>query len=247
MNLFKDKVVFITGSSRGLGKAMALEFAAQGATLLLHASKKSKEATNTLREIQKFSPSSTLHYANFLKRSDIGIMCQKIQKDFNRIDILINNAGAIVRKTFNDQTESEWDEVIQVNVYGTFYVTKLLLPIVTKGGGGRILNTSSICGLIGEYGLTSYCASKAAIIGLTKSLSKELAKYDITVNAICPAFTDAGMATSVSEKITELNLQAIPLKRVGKKEEVAKLALFLCSADAGYITGQAININGGLT
>lgn len=246
MKRFAGKIAMVTGSSRGLGKAMALEFASGGATLILHATKKSSEATKTLREIRAISPKSKLYYADFTSHDTIVEMTRLVQVDFTHVDILINNVGVIKRKTLLKMTDDEWDEVTRVNIYGTYYITKLLLPNIIKSGNGRIVNMSSICGLIGEYGLTGYCASKAAIIGFTKALSKEVAKYNITVNAICPGFTDTGMANEIGRNFLDQSIRSIPLQRTGKGEEVAKLTAFLCSEDAGYITGQAISINGGL-
>lgn len=246
MKRFAGKIAMVTGSSRGLGKAMALEFASGGATLILHATKKSSEATKMLRGVQAISPKSKLYYADFMNHDEIVKMTRLVQVDFNHINILINNAGVIIRKTFLKMTDNDWDMVTRVNTYGTYFITKLLLPNIIKSGYGRIVNMSSICGLLGEYGLTSYCASKAAIIGFTKALSKEVAKYNITVNAICPGFTDTGMANEIERNFLDQSIHSIPIQRTGKKEEVAKLAAFLCSEDAAYITGQAISINGGL-
>ncbi len=246
MKRFEGKIALVTGSSRGLGKAIAFELASSGATLILHATKKSSVAISTFHEIRKISPKSKLYYANFMHPKKIVDMARSVQKDFTHIDMLINNAGVIKRSTFLNLTDKDWETVMKVNIYGMYHITKQLLPAIIQRGKGRIINMSSICGLVGEYGLTSYCASKAAIIGFTKSLSKEVAKYAITVNAICPGFTDEGMSNTMSNKILEQSIQSIPLRRIGTKEEVAKLVAFLCSEDAGYITGQAININGGL-
>lgn len=246
MKRFDGKIAMVTGSSRGLGKAIAVELASSGAILLLHATKKSTEATRTFQKIKAISPKSKLYYADFISHDEIVAMIRLVQKDFTHVDMLINNAGVIKRNTFLKMTDDEWDIVTKVNIYGTYYVTKLLLPSILKSATGRIINMSSICGLIGEYGLTSYCTTKAAIIGFTKALAKEVAKYNVTVNAICPGFTDAGMANDIERKFLEQSIHSIPLQRVGKKEEVAKLAIYLCSEDAGYITGQAISINGGL-
>lgn len=246
MKRFDGKIVMVTGSSRGLGKAIALEFASSGATLLLHATRKSAAATSSFQKIKAISPKSKLYHADFMNHDEIVEMARLIQKDFTHIDMLINNAGVIKRKTFLKMTDDDWDAVTTVNINGTYYVTKLLLPGILKCGNGRIINMSSICGLIGEYGLTGYCTSKAAIIGFTKALAKELAKYNITVNAICPGFTDAGMSNEIEREFLDQSIHSIPLQRVGKKEEVAKLVTFLCSEDAGYITGQAISINGGI-
>lgn len=246
MKHFEGKIALVTGSSRGLGKAIAFKLASAGATLILHASKETPRAIRTFQEIRTISPKSKAYYADFLKRTEIVEMADRIRKDFPRLDILINNAGIEKSGAFLNATDEEWDTVMKVNLYGTYHMTKLFLPSLIKRGKGRIINISSIYGLVGEYGLTSYCASKAAIIGFTKALSKEVAKYAITVNAVCPGFTDEGMANRIPEKILALRIKSIPLGRVGKKEEIAKLVAFLSSEDAGYITGQAISINGGL-
>lgn len=246
MKRFEGKIALVTGSSRGLGKAIAFELASSGATLILHASKKTPAAIHTFQEIRKISSKSKLYYADFMNHKEIVEMSRNVQKDFPHLDILVNNAGAIKRSTFLNMIDADWNTVMKVNIYGMYYITKLFLPNIIKCGSGRIINMSSICGLMGEYGLTSYCASKAAIIGFTKALSKEVAKYAITVNAICPGFTDEGMANSIPKKLLDQSIQTIPLRRVGTKEEIAKLAAFLCSEDAEYITGQAISINGGL-
>lgn len=200
----------------------------------------------TFQEIRKISPKSKLFFANFMNHSEIITMADRVQKDFSHLDILINNAGVSKGGTLINILDEEWDTVMRVNIYGTYYITKLFLPGMIKYGKGRIINMSSIYGQIGEYGLTSYCASKAAIIGFTKALSKEVAKYRITVNAICPGFTDEGMAKSIPRKIFDQRIQSVPLQRPGTKGEIAKLAAFLASEDAGYITGQVISINGGL-
>jgi len=246
MKQFKGKIALVTGSSRGLGKAIALELASTGATLILHASKRSPSATHIFHMVKKMSPKSKLYFADFSHEEEIKGMVQAIQKDFSYLDILVNNAGIIRRATFLKSTDDDWDTVMKVNTSGMFHVTKALLPLIIKRGKGRIINMSSICGLMGEYGLTSYCASKHAIIGFTKALSKEVAKYGITVNAVCPGFTDEGMTNTISPKIVEQSIQDIPLRRVGTKGEIAKLVAFLCSENASYITGQALSINGGI-
>lgn len=246
MKRFYGKIALVTGSSRGLGKAIALEFASEGATLILHASRKTPTAIRTLQEIRSISPKSKLYYADFMNQKEIIQMAGRVKKDFPHLDILVNNAGAIKRGTFLNSTDADWNTVMKVNIDGMYQTTKMFLPNIIKRGKGRIVNMSSICGLSGEYGLTSYCASKAAIIGFTKALSKEVAKYAITVNAICPGFTDEGMGTTMSKKILDQSIAAIPLGRVGTKEEIAKLVAFVCSQEAGYITGQAISINGGM-
>ena len=173
-------------------------------------------------------------------------MKQHIQKEFDHLDILINNAGIVKNTMFLNMNIEEWDLIMKVNTYGTFYITKSLISLIIKTKKGKIINMSSISGQVGEYGQTNYCAAKAAIIGFTKALSKEMAKYDITVNAVCPAVIDSDAVNNIPKKYKDQLMQKIPLGRAGKKEEVAKLVAFLCSDDAGYITGQAISVNGGM-
>lgn len=246
MNKINGKIAFITGSTRGLGKSIAMELAACGAVVLLHGSKDSSYATSTLREIRKISTKSTMYFARIEEKNEVSKIAEIIQKKYKHLDIIINNAGIAKSAPLLDMKDDEWDTVIKVNLYGAYYTTKAFLPLLMKSTNGRIINMSSIHGIVGEYGLTNYSASKAALVGFTKALAKEMGKYNITVNAICPGFTDTGLINDVPKKLLEQYLKTIPLKRLGKKEEIAKLAAFLCSDDASYITGQAIHINGGM-
>lgn len=246
MKNLEGKIILITGSTRGIGKAIALEFASQGATVLLHGSKESDVAINTYNEILKISPKSKIYYANVTDIHEVQNMAQAIKKEFTHLDVLINNAGLVKNAMFLNMSIEEWDSVIKVNTYGTFYITKSLIPLIIEAKKGKIINMSSISGQVGEYGQTNYCAAKAAIIGFTKSLSKEMAKYGITVNALCPAVIESDAVNNIPQKYRDQLMQKIPLGRAGKAIEVAMLATFLCSDKANYITGQAININGGI-
>lgn len=240
------KIALITGSTRGVGKTIALELANQGAIILLHGSNKSRVAEDSYNEILKISPKSKIYYAPVENFKQVSIMAEAVKNEFEYLDILINNAGVIKNNMFINMSYEDWDSVIKINIYGTYHVTKLLLPLLMKKKGGKIINMSSISGLLGEYGQTNYCTSKFAIIGFTKSLAKEMGKYKISVNAICPAIIDSDAVNNIPKKYRDQLIQRIPLRRVGKKEEVAKLVAFLSSSDADYITGQAISINGGM-
>lgn len=246
MKNLKDKIALITGSTRGIGKAIALELASQEAIVLLHGSKDSTAAQSALKLVQEASPKSRLYFSHIEKFNEVSTMTQKIEREFGSLDILINNAGIAKSSTLINMTNEAWDEVMKINVYGTFYVTKLCIPLLKKVRQGRIINMSSVYGFTGEVGLANYSTSKAAIIGFTKAVAKEIAKYNITVNAVCPGLIDTGLIDDIPKKYLKQRVAGIPLGRVGKKEEVAKLVIFLCSADADYITGQAININGGM-
>ena len=235
MKTFSGKIALVTGSTRGIGKAIARELSVRGATVLRSGAKKSKNAQNT-----------KIYYADIRNPREVFVMVSSIKKDYGRLDILINNAGVERSNPFLKMENDEWEDVINVNVNGTFYVTKACMPLLLLSKEAKIINISSVYGLIGEYGLTNYCASKAAIIGFTKALAKELAINNITVNAVCPGIMDTGMMHSIPKKKLQKKLQQIPLGKLGKKEDVAKLVAFLCSEDASYITGQAINVSGGM-
>lgn len=239
-------IAFVTGSSRGLGRAIAGELATRGATPILHASKQTPTSRETLSNLQKISPLSQIYYADIANPSQVQTIVRSIRRDYKRVDILVNNAGITKSSTLLKMTDEQWDSVIQTNLSGVFYVTRAIVPLMGQAKVGRIVNMSSVYGLIGQYGLTNYCASKAGVIGLTKALSKELATRGITVNVVCPGLTDTGMIAAIPQKELASRLQQIPLGRTGTKEEVAQLVAFLCSPAAGYITGQAININGGM-
>lgn len=246
MKKLTGKIALITGSSRGIGKSIAIELASQGAVVILHGSKKTESSNLAFKEVVKISPKSKAYYAHIEDFNEVTLMAKAVQKDFPKIDILVNNAGIAQSSTFLNMSNTQWDSVMKVNVYGTFYVTKLFVPLVIKAKKGSIVNMSSVYGLTGEYGQINYSTSKAAIIGFTKALSKELAKYSITVNVVCPGLINTGLINDIPEKYLEERMQTIPLGRAGKKEEVAKLVAFLCSDNASYITGQAIGINGGM-
>lgn len=246
MKKLEGKIALVTGSSRGLGKEIALEFACRGAAILVHASTDSEEAQNTFNEIKSLSPLSKLYFSHIEQIEEVEKMEKEILKDFNHLDILINNAGITKSSSFLKMSISDWHSVIDVNINGTYNVTKIFAPLLIKGKGGRIVQMSSTYGLNPEFGQTNYATSKAALIGFTKALAVELAKYSITVNAVCPGITEVGMTQDIPEQELKKRLGKIPLGRIGKKEEIAKLVSFLCSEDANYITGQALYINGGM-
>lgn len=245
MKTLTGKIAFVSGSSRGIGKAIAIDLAKNGALVLLHASAKSDYFVKTFQAIKKHSPRSRMYFARVERSKEVSQMAMMIKKDFSAIDLLVNNAGVNSDKTFAKMNKTEWDKVIQVNLTGTYHVIKAFLPFINNGG--RVVNISSAVAISGSFGQTNYAAAKAGIIGLTKSLCLELAKNQITVNAVCPGYTSTDMLKSVPKKIIlERILPKIPLGRVAKPEEIASLVTYLCSAQSGYITGQAITVSGGL-
>ena len=241
----KEKIVFVTGSSRGIGRAVAIAFARQGDILIIHASKKSSEATEALRLVKRLSPKSEAVYFDVTNPQAVAEGCGIILKRFGHIDVLVNNEGIVRNILFTKMTFIDWDIVLKTNVYGAFYVTKQLLPGMIAAGWGRILFLSSISGVRGDFGQTNYSASKAALIGLTKSLAKEVARSGITVNAIVPGLVDTEILKDVPAPYMEAMIKQIPMGRKARPEEIASLAVYLASQDAGYITGAAIPVNGG--
>ncbi|MBI5620874.1 3-oxoacyl-ACP reductase FabG [Candidatus Gottesmanbacteria bacterium] len=241
----REHIVFITGSSRGIGRAIALGFAARGYTVIVHASRQSSEALQALGRVKRLSSKSTAVYFDITDPQAVEQGCADILKRFGSVDILVNNAGIVRNVLFTKMTTEDWDIVMKTNVYGAFYVTKQLLPAMIAVGWGRILFLSSISGVRGDYGQTNYATSKAALIGLTKSLAKEVAKHGITVNAILPGLVDTEILRDVPTAYMEAMIKQIPLGRKAKPEEIASLALYLASTEAGYITGAAIPVNGG--
>lgn len=245
MKLLKDTTAIVTGSTRGIGLAIATEFAKNGATVILHGSKRSQHGLDALNRIKKYSPASSICFFDVANRKEVARECKKLLRQHPTIDILVNNAGILASALLTTMTYDQWDRVIKTNLYGVFFVTKEILPAMISHKYGRIINISSIAATLGDWGMTNYGASKAGILGFTKSLSREVARYTITVNAICPGLVDTGMMDNVSAEYVSKMLEKIPLRRKARAEEVAKLVTFIASANASYITGEAININGG--
>lgn len=242
-----NKNVIITGSSRGIGFSTAYILAKAGYTIILHCSKETPISKTSLKKIKQFSPCSNIFYFDLSKKEEIIKGCKKILRQYKKIYACINNAGITRDKTLMKLENDDWNKVINTNLNGTFYLIKSILPAMVNNGEGRIINISSVVAQTGNFGQTNYAASKAGLIGLTKSLSLELARNLITVNAIAPGFTNTQMISQIPEKIlNEKILPKIPLKRLCEPEEIAHLIKYLLSKHAGYITGSVININGGL-
>ncbi|MFC1748545.1 3-oxoacyl-ACP reductase FabG [Pseudomonadota bacterium] len=245
MKDFKKKIVLVTGSSRGIGKAIALELARRGAVIVVHASGKSKHATKSLRDVQKISPNSFLVIARVEKYHECKEIARTIEKKVGRVDVLVNNAGILRDRTLAKMTQKEWREVIGVNLTGVFNTTSCVMRMIPDGG--RVINISSFVGIRGGFGQTNYAAAKAGVIGFTKSLALELARKKITVNAVAPGFIDTDILSSIPEQVMkEKILPAIPHSRLGKPEEVAKIVAFLASCEADYVTGQVVGVTGGI-
>jgi acetoacetyl-CoA reductase len=235
----------ITGSSRGIGKAIAVEFASLGMSLVLNYFDRENEAIELAQELHNRGLNVLAIKADVSDRTQVKMMVEKSVEKFGKINILVNNAGITLDKTIKNLSYDDWDSVISVNLDGVFNVTKEVLPFMVPLGSGHIINISSVIGQTGAIGQSNYSASKAGIIGFSKSCSLELARYGITVNAICPGYIETDMLRAVPEDILEKIKHKIPLRRFGRPEEVAKLIRFLVT-EGDYITGQCININGGV-
>jgi 3-oxoacyl-[acyl-carrier protein] reductase len=244
--MFKDKVVLITGSAQGIGRAIALRFAKGGAKIALNDIESQKEnLKNTKKEIETLGGEAKYYFADVSKYEEVEKMMKEIENDFGRLDVLVNNAGIIKDRTFAKMTYEEWKAVIDVNLTGVFNCTKAALPLIIANQG-NIISISSIVGERGNFGQTNYSASKAGIIGFTKSLAKELGKFGVRVNAVAPGFIETKIVESVPENIKIAVKQLTALGRFGKPEEVANVIFFLATEEASFITGEIIHVDGGL-
>ena len=242
---FEGRVAVITGGARGIGRAIAKELAAGGATLAL-VDVLLDAAEETAAEFRSQGVEAAAFAANVAKPEDVTRMCGEVVERFGKIDILVNNAGITRDNLIMRMKEADWDAVIAVNLKGTFNCIKAVTRPMMKARYGRIVNIASVVGVMGNAGQANYSASKAGVIGLTKTAAKELASRNITVNAVAPGYIQTDMTEKVTDAAREAFLTNIPLARAGKPEDVAKAVRFLCSDDADYITGQVLNIDGGM-
>ncbi|NLI89465.1 MAG: 3-oxoacyl-[acyl-carrier-protein] reductase [Epulopiscium sp.] len=244
--MLKDKVALITGGGRGIGKAISLLFANQGAIVAVNYTSSKDEAISLVKEIEELGGQAIAVKADVANSLEVKSMIDGIVDKYGRLDILVNNAGITKDMLLLRMTEAEFDDVIDVNLKGVFNCTKHASKAMIKNGGS-IINMSSISGLVGNIGQSNYSASKAGVIGFTKSVAREFAGRDLRVNAIAPGFIDTDMTDKLSEGIKDNLLTNIPMGRMGRPEEVANTALFLASDLSAYITGQVIGVNGGMS
>jgi len=243
--MLQGKVAIVTGASRGIGRCTALELARAGADLVVCA--RSEAPLKALAsEIEALGRKALAVVVDVVKNEDISTLIEQTMATFGRIDILVNNAGITRDGLLLRMKESDWDEVLDTNLKSAFLLTRAVAKIMSKQRSGRMINISSVVGEMGNLGQVNYSASKAGLIGLTKSVARELARRDITVNAIAPGFIETDMTEDLGEKArTELASQ-IPLGRLGQAEDIAHAVIYLASDRASYITGQVLGVNGGM-
>ncbi|NVM24578.1 MAG: 3-oxoacyl-[acyl-carrier-protein] reductase [Desulfobacterales bacterium] len=241
------RIVVVTGGSRGIGRAVCLRFARDDARIIfVHYDPDDLKANETLELLDKMGAEAQAEKLDVSSFEAVEEFFREVVREFGRVDVLVNNAG-ITRDTLLMRMSAEqWDEVLTVNLRSVFNCTKAVMRSMIKERGGRIINISSLVGQIGNSGQANYAASKAGILGFTKSVAKELATRDITVNAVAPGFIDTEMTEKLPAKAKEAFLAQIPMGRIGRPDEVAEAVYWLASEGATYITGQVIHVNGGL-
>ena len=244
--MLKDKVAIVTGGTRGIGRAIALKLADHGANIVINYRNSDKEAEELKAILEEKGVKVLTVKCDISNFEDSKNLMDKCKEVFGKIDILVNNAGITKDTLIMRMKEEDFDNVIDVNLKGTFNCAKHVSAIMLKQRFGKIINMTSVVGIAGNAGQVNYAASKAGVIGLTKSLAKELGSRGITVNAVAPGFINTDMTASLSEKFKEEASKNIPLKRLGDPEDVANLVGFLASDAANYITGQVINVDGGM-
>lgn len=241
MKRLENKVAIITGGAAGIGAATAIKFAEEGAKVVIWDLDETKGKALAEKLNATFAKVNTANYA------DIEVAAKAVNDKFGRIDILINNAGITRDSTLKKMTVEQWQQVIDVNLTGVFYCTKIISEYMLANNWGRIVNASSVVGIYGNFGQTNYVATKSALIGMTKTLARELGRKGITVNAVAPGFIATEMVAAMPENVIEGMKAKVPLARLGDPKEIANVYAFLSSDEASYINGHTLSVDGGMT
>lgn len=244
--MLEGKVAIVTGAGRGIGRAIALQFAKYGAKVVINYRNSITQVEELLETIKAAGGEAIAVQADISKEEEAKNLINEAVVQFGRLDVLVNNAGITKDNLLMRLSESDFDSVIDINLKGTFFCTKFASKIMLKQRSGKMINISSVVGLTGNIGQANYAASKAGVIGMTKAVARELASRGITVNAVAPGFIESDMTSQLPEKVKEVTLANIPLKRYGYASEVADTVSFLASEAANYITGQVIQVDGGM-
>ena len=242
-----EKTALVTGAGRGIGKAIAIALAKEGMNVVVNYNGSADKAEETAAAIRELGVKAKTVKCNVADFDECKKMIDEVIAEFGRIDVLVNNAGITRDGLLMKMSEDDFDSVININLKGAFNTTKHISKYLLKQESGKIINISSVSGILGNAGQANYSASKAGIIGLTKSTARELASRGITCNAIAPGFVETDMTSAMNEQVIEKSIEMIPLKRIGKAEEIAYMAAFLASEKADYITGQVFAVDGGMT
>jgi 3-oxoacyl-[acyl-carrier protein] reductase len=243
--LLKGRTAIVTGGSLGIGSAIAVGLGREGANVALNYRKHAEEAERVAGMVDEAGGKGIAIQADVSSFSDARKMVERVTETFGGLHLLVNNAGVNRDRTIWKMSEEEWDTVIDINLKGTFNYIRAAAPVFKEQGWGKIVNVTSINGLRGKFGQSNYSASKAGIIGLTKAVAKELGPFNVNVNAVAPGLIETEMMKQAPDKVKEMALAEIVLKRLGQPEEVADVVVFLCSEKARHITGEVINVSGG--
>jgi 3-oxoacyl-[acyl-carrier protein] reductase len=243
---FSGQSVIVTGASRGIGKAIAIAFAKAGADVAFTYASNEAAATEVKQEIEALGRKALAIKADAASADAATMVVDETTKAFGKIDVLVNNAGVTKDTLLMRMSEADWDTVLDTNLKGVFLLTKAVIRPMMSAKKGKIITISSVVGLVGNPGQANYCASKAGVIGFSKSLAKEVGSRGITVNVIAPGYIETDMTGKLNEDQTKAIMDMVPLKRMGKSEDIANTALFLASDAASYITGETIRVDGGM-
>lgn len=241
-----EEVALVTGASRGIGKAVALDLASHGVKVVVHFNNKAAEAEEVVAQIQEMGGTATTIQANISQESDVQKMVRQVKSQFGRLDVLVNNAGITKDGFVTMMSENKWQEVIDTNLKGAFLCTRESVKIMHRQKRGCIINVASTSGLIGQPGQLNYSASKGGLIAFTKGLAREVAPQGIRANVVAPGFTETDMTRQMEPPVLKKYLEMVPLGRIGKPEEIAYMVTFLASTRAAYITGKVFVVDGGL-
>ncbi|MBL4932044.1 3-oxoacyl-[acyl-carrier-protein] reductase [Clostridium paridis] len=244
--MLKDKTIIVTGANRGIGKAIAIKLGALGANVIVNYRGNEVEAAEVVSEIVNAGGKAEKVKADVSKYADAEFLINEAKNIFGEVYGLVNNAGITRDTLILRMKEEDFDAVIETNLKGAFNCSKAITPVLLKARAGRIVNISSVVGIAGNAGQVNYAASKAGIIGMTKSLAKEIGPRGITVNAVAPGFIETDMTKDLKDNIKEEMIKTLPLKKLGQAEDVANAVAFLLSDESSYITGQVLNVDGGM-